>query len=139
MHKLFQLIIKEFGRGQVSNYFNTHHKKNALISYITHPFNRGINLTHTNYTEAVEIAKVLNELGYNVDIVNYYFEGKLNYDKYSVIFGFGEPLINSFYCRNRKIFTIYYGTGMHVIHPVSYTHLRAHETRHDLVCRLLLE
>src|SRR5450756_3048812 len=26
------------------------------------------------------------------------------------------------------------GTG-----PVSYTHLRAHETRHDLVCRLLLE
>src|SRR5450756_2771747 len=23
--------------------------------------------------------------------------------------------------------------------PVSYAHLRAHETRHDLVCRLLLE
>src|SRR5450759_5057688 len=23
--------------------------------------------------------------------------------------------------------------------PVSYTHLRVHETRHDLVCRLLLE
>src|SRR5665648_1234989 len=26
-----------------------------------------------------------------------------------------------------------------IITPVSYTHLRAHETRHDLVCRLLLE
>src|SRR5450759_3269773 len=26
-----------------------------------------------------------------------------------------------------------------VVLPVSYTHLRAHETRHDLVCRLLLE
>src|SRR5450759_5893035 len=26
-----------------------------------------------------------------------------------------------------------------LIEPVSYTHLRAHETRHDLVCRLLLE
>ena len=25
------------------------------------------------------------------------------------------------------------------IKAVSYTHLRAHETRHDLVCRLLLE
>src|SRR5665648_1210203 len=25
------------------------------------------------------------------------------------------------------------------INAVSYTHLRAHETRHDLVCRLLLE
>src|SRR5450759_5853290 len=26
-----------------------------------------------------------------------------------------------------------------ILAPVSYTHLRAHETRHDLVCRLLLE
>src|SRR5450756_2792057 len=26
-----------------------------------------------------------------------------------------------------------------VLRTVSYTHLRAHETRHDLVCRLLLE
>src|SRR5450759_5551652 len=26
-----------------------------------------------------------------------------------------------------------------LVYPVSYTHLRAHETRHDLVCRLLLE
>src|SRR5450759_3928460 len=26
-----------------------------------------------------------------------------------------------------------------MVTPVSYTHLRAHETRHDLVCRLLLE
>ena len=28
---------------------------------------------------------------------------------------------------------------IHAVHAVSYTHLRAHETRHDLVCRLLLE
>src|SRR5450756_2753129 len=26
-----------------------------------------------------------------------------------------------------------------ITNAVSYTHLRAHETRHDLVCRLLLE
>src|SRR5450756_2387500 len=26
-----------------------------------------------------------------------------------------------------------------ILFSVSYTHLRAHETRHDLVCRLLLE
>src|SRR5665648_437134 len=30
-------------------------------------------------------------------------------------------------------------TGTRSSGPVSYTHLRAHETRHDLVCRLLLE
>src|SRR5665648_10830 len=29
--------------------------------------------------------------------------------------------------------------GVNAINAVSYTHLRAHETRHDLVCRLLLE
>ena len=29
--------------------------------------------------------------------------------------------------------------ALHGLEPVSYTHLRAHETRHDLVCRLLLE
>src|SRR5450756_2256163 len=29
--------------------------------------------------------------------------------------------------------------SMNEVRTVSYTHLRAHETRHDLVCRLLLE
>src|SRR5450759_6040361 len=29
--------------------------------------------------------------------------------------------------------------GVNFALSVSYTHLRAHETRHDLVCRLLLE
>ncbi|WP_460366279.1 hypothetical protein, partial [Staphylococcus aureus] len=29
--------------------------------------------------------------------------------------------------------------GHHMLKPVSYTHLRAHETLSDLVCRLLLE
>src|SRR5450759_5844472 len=36
--------------------------------------------------------------------------------------------------RDSKILEIGEGTS-----AVSYTHLRAHETRHDLVCRLLLE
>src|SRR5450756_940985 len=32
-----------------------------------------------------------------------------------------------------------FGNSTSATKPVSYTHLRAHETRHDLVCRLLLE
>ena len=31
------------------------------------------------------------------------------------------------------------GIQLDTLRTVSYTHLRAHETRHDLVCRLLLE
>ena len=34
--------------------------------------------------------------------------------------------------------TVYTGTGRYIA-SVSYTHLRAHETVLDLVCRLLLE
>src|SRR5450759_822764 len=34
--------------------------------------------------------------------------------------------------------TVFELTFLSGISPVSYTHLRAHETRHDLVCRLLL-
>src|SRR5659263_770885 len=33
----------------------------------------------------------------------------------------------------------WYAKLLNYASPVSYTHLRAHETRHDLVCRLLLE
>ena len=36
----------------------------------------------------------------------------------------------------KTIFT-QFSSDCHI--PVSYTHLRAHETRHELVCRLLLE
>src|SRR5450756_1005552 len=39
--------------------------------------------------------------------------------------------------RITRVLGIVNGTTNYV--PVSYTHLRAHETRHDLVCRLLLE
>ena len=34
---------------------------------------------------------------------------------------------------------LYVGVNDHLVDPVSYTHLRAHETDSYLVCRLLLE
>ena len=48
---------------------------------------------------------------------------------------------NEKYINPKKGFESYFisfGEGTD-LEPVSYTHLRAHETRHDLVCRLLLE
>src|SRR5665648_922874 len=41
------------------------------------------------------------------------------------------------FIKNNNIDTLVLGCTHYP--PVSYTHLRAHETRHDLVCRLLLE
>src|SRR5665648_716545 len=40
---------------------------------------------------------------------------------------------------SKEIWLIANKFGGYAITSVSYTHLRAHETRHDLVCRLLLE
>ena len=39
----------------------------------------------------------------------------------------------------RTLIIVDEGASVHYVEAVSYTHLRAHETRHDLVCRLLLE
>jgi len=110
-------LIKYFIYKPLINVYNTGFSKTILISYITHPFiKRGINLSHTNYAEAIAMAEVFKELNYNVDIVNYNSKRKLEYKKYDLIIGFGEPLINSFYQNKSRCITIYYGTGMHVCH-----------------------
>lgn len=124
---LFQRLFVKLKKSVIVNYFKTGYDKNVLISYITYPFKNGVNVGHTNTAEAFKIASVFKELQYNVDIADYYYEGILNYDKFSIIFGFGEPLINSFYRRNHKILTIYYGTGMHVIHQNHATLKRIEE------------
>jgi hypothetical protein len=100
----------------VKNFYNANHSRNVLISYIVRPFIKGSDLTHTNSAEALRIAQIFDELCYNVDVVNYNSERVLDYNKYEVVFGFGEPLIHSFYKRKRQILTIYYGTGMHICH-----------------------
>ena len=43
------------------------------------------------------------------------------------------------YITKKKMFLFAHREFEHEIHAVSYTHLRAHETVLDLVCRLLLE
>ena len=59
-----------------------------------------------------------------------------------------QILYSEFVCEFFKIFNhiinfirhiVYPFNNLETIHPVSYTHLRAHETVLDLVCRLLLE
>ena len=39
----------------------------------------------------------------------------------------------------KLMYKVKHAQGVDITRTVSYTHLRAHETRHDLVCRLLLE
>ena len=106
--------LKRQFKSPLLNIYGTNFGQNVLISYIRRPFKNGPDLSHTNSIEVLEIAKTFKELEFNVDVVNYDYEGFLDYAKYDLIFGFGEPLNNCFDKKRNDTKTIYYGTGMHI-------------------------
>src|SRR3989304_3161156 len=65
--KIKQIIKRNLLKSPVINYFGDNHPKNVLISYITKPFRKGIDITHTSSAEVLEIAKIFRSLGYIVD------------------------------------------------------------------------
>jgi glycosyltransferase involved in cell wall biosynthesis len=90
---------------------NKNAQGNVLICYIKSPFkyiNRPIK--HCNVIESRIIAETFNNLGYSVDVVDYRCKRKIDYSKYSIIFGFGDSYRNSFN-NNLDIKRICYMTG----------------------------
>src|SRR4030065_2669825 len=73
--KIKQIIKRNLLKSPVINYFGDNHPKNVLISYITKPFRKGIDITHTSSAEVLEIAKIFRSLGYNVDVADYDYDG----------------------------------------------------------------
>lgn len=116
MSNTWNIIKKDLLKTPIINYFGTNYNQNVLITYITYPFKKGSHIRHTNSVEAIEIARVFDKLKYNVDIADYDYEGYLDYNKYELIFGFGEPLVKSFYQNNKSPIRIFYGTGRHHVH-----------------------
>ncbi len=109
-NKLRQIFFER----KISNYFSSDFSKRILIAYITEPFLKKDNHIHTNFAESKVIAKIFNDLGYIVDIVKYNYKGRIDYEKYDVIFGFGPVLSNSFKQPSKKnILRINYATGTH--------------------------
>ncbi len=114
MVNLLRKIKKYFREDRIlKNIFKSTYSKNVLISYTVKPFLSNKN-RHTNVQESKILAKIFDELGFNVDVIHYTNQKKLDYKKYNLIFGFGEPFENSFMERNLK--RIYYATGAHVCH-----------------------
>ncbi len=104
-------------------YSKKHFTKKVLISYIVSPFKRESH-SHTNNYEAVCAAKIFDELGYRVDVINY--DGVIpTLNEYDVIYGFGDVFKKYFEGDQQKAKTIYYGTGMHVCYQNTMTLLRA--------------
>ncbi len=114
VYKTIKKIYRNYRKKRLSNYFKTAYKKNALLSYILYPFTGKAYHFHTNYFEAPSWAKILHELGYNVDIVDYKYEGRIDFTKYDVLAGFGEPFQKYFKLGYTHAKTIYYGTGMEI-------------------------
>ncbi len=92
-------------------------KGHALLMYITRPFfidhNDPVFRSHINIQCSLTIVKVLNELGYKVDVVNYTdreFDTKRRYD---IIIGIGGAFdYGKDYFINSRI-KIYLATGLH--------------------------
>lgn len=114
-------IIKYLNNRVIINYYGINHNKRALLSYITAPFKKD-SLSHTNFYEAQSWVKILDELGYTVDIIHYENSKKLDLSKYNLICGFGDVFQRYFESTaNIKTKTIYYGTGMHICHQNNAT------------------
>ena len=97
------------------NLYKTHYDRTVLISYITAPFTTENSFVHQNYVTSHIISEVFSNLAYNVDIVDYDADYlKLDYNKYSVIFGFGYNFERSFYIKDRNIPRIHFITGAHI-------------------------
>lgn len=114
MVNIVGIIFKRFRTNRrISNVFKSSHKRTVLISYITSPFT-GQRAAHTNQLESLAIAQVFNEVGFNVDVVDYTTTKQIDYSRYDLVFGFGIPFERSFQNYNTRLRRIYYATGAHV-------------------------
>lgn len=117
------------------NYFKTNFEKTALISYLTAPFKQDISKSFHNYIlENKLIAQTINQLGYNIDIVDYNFEFDTSKSSYDLIFGFGKTLDKHLTSnKSKSCKTILYSTGCNPIWSNEKTIKRLNEfySRHN--------
>ena len=105
-----QKIVKFFMNRPIKNYYNTNYTKRALLSYIVYPFRYRMKNTHTNHYEAITWGKILDELGYQVDITQY-DDKSIDVSNYDVICGFGEVFFRCIYTADCRAKMIFYSTG----------------------------
>jgi glycosyltransferase involved in cell wall biosynthesis len=125
LKKLLKKIINKTGYSVVKqnsstqilpNVFNSSHPKTALLSYVKNVFNSEESKNdkkHTNRYTTYLFAEVLNNLEYNVDVINYNedFIGDIN--KYNLVIGLGKVLDYALEKRDTTSTTkvVYFATG----------------------------
>ncbi|MFA6995444.1 MAG: glycosyltransferase [Patescibacteria group bacterium] len=106
------------------NVFNTNCLKKVLISYITEPFFKKNDFSHTNLQECHAAAEIFKEQGYNVDVVDHFADITIDYSQYEIVYGMGKVLEKSFHYNNVAIKRIFYATGCSPIYSNERTLVR---------------
>lgn len=109
-------IFTSFAKYVVLKHVNhSQFEKKCLLIYITKPFVKYTKASHPNYYEAKAIVSVLNNLGYDIDVVFFSNEKFNKFEKYDLIIGLGDCFDNSIIkCKNNAV-RIYYATGANFI------------------------
>lgn len=116
-----KLIDKLRGKSRrkpfLKDVFKKNREKKVLISYLAESFKKGVcvselSYSHTNVFECHCIAEIFDELGFGVDVVSYACEDDIDFSKYELVFGFGEPFAKSLKCPDVKSF--FYATGCYL-------------------------
>lgn len=103
------------GKDICRNVNNTNYRNNALLCYITEPFfSLRKRNGHQNQWQAVAIARVLGEFGYNVDVIDYDCKTARLSHHYDLVIDmapgwYGSKLYESFMNQDCKL--IFYVTG----------------------------
>ena len=95
------------------NVFGSKFKRNALLSYLIEPFVTGENHSHQNRRQVLLLARAIADKGLNIDVVDFRFEGSVDYSRYDVIIGFGAPFERSFGSGKRACRIYYAPAGSH--------------------------
>lgn len=75
-------------RKVIYNVNHTNYKKDCLLIYITHPFTqKKLTYTHQNAWQSIELARVIGERGYNVDVSNFDKKDVKLKKKYDMVIG----------------------------------------------------
>lgn len=112
----YSVLRKQTSPEIVPNVFKTKYQKTALLSYIKNVFEEEDlrnDKRHTNRFTTLIIAETLNQLKFNVDVINYNDDIKDNFSQYDLVIGLGKSLDSVLELRTKgsKTKVIWFGTG----------------------------
>lgn len=110
-----------------NNIYNTAYEKKVLIIYLNTAFKNRKHVKHSNIIECSTAAEIFNNLGYQVDVINYNASYSPDLSKYDIIYGMGPAFEKTFYKKDIKALRIFYATGCNPIYSNIATTLKVRE------------